>query len=743
MPLGSFRLNSLAKYIVQVIGELLPGNFYTAGTNTAGQFGLGFTSGTNYEPVNVSATRTLPATFVEVFNGGTHVIGLTSSGQIWGWAQNDFGQLGQGATGSPQYTPIRIGSASNWTSKISASATHTVAINSNGELWAWGSNTGGQIGQGNTTSPLSSPTRIGSANNWVECSAGSGITFAINSSGQLWACGVNTSGQLGRGNTTSPQTSLVQIGTDTNWSKIYASPQSTHVHAIRTNGTLWGWGINNGGQLGIGNTTSPQTSPVQVGTDTNWQSVSPGNGFVVAKRTTGALWIWGNNTNGELGRGNTTSPQTSPIQVGSDTNWANYSAGSFWTIAIKNNGEMWSWGTNSSGVSGQNTLTGNTLTPTRIGTGTNWSKVSGGSASTVALTTTNELWSWGQNSNGRSAILIDYPNLFFVEHNIGKIAKISQGNSSYFLALTTTGQLWGWGSNTVGQLGQGNATVPTYSRPVRIGTASNWTDISAGSGATFAINSLGELWTCGTNSSGITGLGTTTGNTVTLTRIGTDSNWLKVSGGGSHAHAIKTNGELWGWGVNTNGQLGRGNTTSPQTTPVRIGTASNWTDVESSNSHTLVRNSNGEIFVAGNNNDGRTGLSLTSGNTLSLTRIGTATNWVKISSRHASHNLAINSSGELWAWGLNSNGELGRGNTTSPQSTPVRIGTATNWSEIATNIQNSAAINTSGQLFSWGANTNGRLGLGDTTFRSSPTQVGTDTNWSKVEIGSALLALKT
>ena len=155
--------------------------------------------------------------------------------------------------------------------------------------------------------------------NVTQVSAGGGHTVAVKTDGTLWAWGNNSNGQLGDGDTTDQWSSPVQVGTDTHWASVAAG--FDHTVAVKTDGTLWAWGSNSNGQLGDGATD--QWSPVQVGTDTHWASVAAGNASTVAVKIDGTLWAWGSNWIGQLGLGvGDMTDRWSPMQVGTDTNWA-------------------------------------------------------------------------------------------------------------------------------------------------------------------------------------------------------------------------------------------------------------------------------------------------------------------------------------------------------------------------------------------------------------------------------------
>ena len=185
-------------------------------------------------------------------------------------------------------------------------------------LWAWGQNAQGSLGLGNTTN-YSSPKQVGALITWNTVAGGNLSSFAIKTDGTLWSWGFNTSGRLGLGDVTN-RSSPVQIGALTTWSKIASGISSAGALAIKTNGTLWSWGDNASGQLGLGNTTS-YSSPKQVGALTTWSKVASGDDHLLAIKTGGTLWAWGYNGRGQLGLGDITN-RSSPVQVGAQASWS-------------------------------------------------------------------------------------------------------------------------------------------------------------------------------------------------------------------------------------------------------------------------------------------------------------------------------------------------------------------------------------------------------------------------------------
>ena len=330
--------------------------------------------------------------FVSAGNRSTMAIG--TDGSLWAWGGNSIGQLGDGTT-TNRLTPTRIGTDTDWKS-VSTGGSHTIALKADGSLWAWGENDQGQLGGGNDNrGNKSSPTRIGTETNWASVSAGHDCTIALKADGSLWAWGYNGSWILGDGIGVSFINTPTRIGTETNWASVSAG--GNHYMAIKTDGSLWAWGKTGSGELGDGTNTT-KTTPTRVGTETNWKSVSAGSSHTMAIKADGSLWAWGWNVYGQLGDG-TTTQKLIPTQISSDINWASVSAGGISTMAIKTDGSLWAWGYNGDGLLGDGTNTTRT-TPTRIGTETNWKSISKGGGS-MAIKTDDSLWAWGFNGDGQ------------------------------------------------------------------------------------------------------------------------------------------------------------------------------------------------------------------------------------------------------------------------------------------------------------------------------------------------------
>jgi alpha-tubulin suppressor-like RCC1 family protein len=271
--------------------------------------------------------------------------------ELYAWGNNTEGEVGDGTTENKS-NPVQIGTLTNWGS-VSSGDNITAAIKLNGTLWGWGLNVRGAIGDG-TVIYRSSPVQIGALTNWSQVSFGVGNvhTASVKTDGTLWGWGTNSVGQIGD-NTQVYRSSPVQIGALTNWSQVDAG--SLHTAAVTTSGELYAWGVADGGRLGNGLESGNILSPIQIGALTNWSQVSAGNEHTASVKTDGTLWIWGSNLYARLGDGTVIS-RSSPVQIGALTNWSQVSAGNFHSAAVKADGTIWTWGNNGSGRLGDNTV---------------------------------------------------------------------------------------------------------------------------------------------------------------------------------------------------------------------------------------------------------------------------------------------------------------------------------------------------------------------------------------------------
>jgi len=316
--------------------------------------------------------------------------------RLFSWGKNNLGQLGLNNV-IDRSSPTQVGANTNWSLVQTVSADSGITTKTDGTLWSWGYNLQGQLGL-NDIVDRSSPVQVGTATNWNRVTGTiSGGILATKTDGTLWVWGGNGDGQLGLNNVIY-RSSPTQVGANTNWNRLNVNSMGASI-ATKTDGTLWTWGSGFAGVLGQNNNIS-RSSPTQVGTGTNWFLVSCGNGVnALATKTDGTLWSWGLNTNGQLGLNDIVN-RSSPVQVGTATNWSQINVGRLNSMATTTDGTLWSWGLNTNGQLGLNDIV-NRSSPVQVGSTTNWNLVSMTRYSAVTTKTNGTLWSWGLNTNGQ------------------------------------------------------------------------------------------------------------------------------------------------------------------------------------------------------------------------------------------------------------------------------------------------------------------------------------------------------
>ena len=325
------------------------------------------------------------------------------------WGKNEMGELGQNQsyaqiTGAS--SPIQI--PGEWKSvEVAYEGASTGGIKSDGTLWMWGANRTGCLGlnQGlGWGTGVSSPIQVGTEGTWAQVSSADEARLAVKTDGTLWSWGYNNYGGLGQDDTIQ-RSSPTQIP-GTNWSTSgnqQVSVSKSSSGAIKTDGTLWVWGRNSHGTLGQ-NESSPgdsYSSPVQI--PGSWSNVALTYRAGQGVKTDGTLWSWGYDASGEAGINQIAIISfSSPVQVGTDTNWSiSGGKGQTWKYALKTDGTMWVYGSGGDGVFGQGIQDVKFSSPTQI-PGTTWktTEIIRGQSMTAGIKTDGTLWVWGKNESG-------------------------------------------------------------------------------------------------------------------------------------------------------------------------------------------------------------------------------------------------------------------------------------------------------------------------------------------------------
>lgn len=341
--------------------------------------------------------------------GGWHSAVICTDSTVKCFGENETGQLGNAAN-TDSNVPVAAGTL---TGVIAVSAggdqleAHTMALKADGTVWAWGSNLYGGLGNGTTTN-TNVPVQTLLLTDIVAITAGSGWhSVGLKSDSTVWAWGWNTDGQLGD-NTIVDKAIAAQVPGLTGVVAIAAGRY--HTMALKSDGTVWTWGDNVSGQIGNGVTGTDQLTPLQVSGLTNVVKIACGRFFSLALKSDSTLWTWGENLYGQLGDGTTTDRNT-PVQVSGISGVTDVVCGAFEVHAKRADNTLWAWGRNTYGNLGDNTVTNRSL-PVQMQNGSDVVGMASGTNFFLAYKTDGTLWGCGRNLSGQLG------DGSFTQHNV-------------------------------------------------------------------------------------------------------------------------------------------------------------------------------------------------------------------------------------------------------------------------------------------------------------------------------------
>ena len=617
-----------------------------------------------------------------------HCLGTDNA--VYAGGYNDTGQLGLGRVSAFENTfSAALGPASSNVIEMSAASKHSIILKDDGSLYAVGDNSYKQLGIKNFNDSFSTVyvrTGLEFDLGSIQAIATSGAsTMILTKDNKVYGVGANNFGQLGLGYTSSSVTTFTAaIGAGaSDVMKISMGINTAYI--IKNDGSVWGTGYNNSGQLGLGYTSLSVTTftPAIGAGASDVKKITMGYGYSLIIKNDGSVWGTGNNYYFNLGLGDgVSSVSTFTAAIGEATSGVTDISGSFYESAIvKDNIPYFA--------------------------GVNFKYYLGGNQDFFYEFTKQYIDASIKNIVSSTNLIYNSGNYLKVEDKsntiLKKIKEISSG-FGHVMVLTEDNMLYGMGANDYGQLGlkrhiYGGVPELTYIR-------NNVSNVSCGESFTMIIDSSGTVSGTGDNSKGQLGLESTSSK-LSFTSNTTPVTASMISCGGSHTMIIGTNNSLSGTGRNNYGQLGNGTTTDTSvfteiTTPVQVKT------ISCGEEYTMIIGTNNSLSGTGRNNYGQLGNGTTT-DTSVFTEITTPVQ-VKTISCGGTHTMMIGTNNYVYGTGRNSYGQLGIGNTSDKmsftQTDPIIYADA-----ISTGKETSVVIS-NGNVSGTGDNFIGQLGLG-------------------------------
>ena len=355
---------------------------------------------------------TVPTQSNETFNykkivtsiGGDSTFVIASDDTLWAVGNNEYGQLGLGDTVNRSVL-TKVGT-DTWID-ISCYGNHAAGIKTNGTLWTWGSNDTGQLAQGDLIN-YTAPNQVGTLSVWSSVACGESHTIVTRIDGTMWGAGNNSNGQLGIGNTTNSSVLVKTSSTVTTaWVKVFCGQNSSY--ALNSDTYMYSWGNNVDGQLGLNTITASYTVPTRITALPNIINgfVSVGRAHVLAVNTSNYLYVWGNNSSGQLGTGSTTSLRI-PTRYGTGSTWWKCAAGNDYSLALTSDGTMYGSGLNNKAQLGLDDTT-NRLVFEQTSS-IFWGEMVAGKNNTVASITVAATTYGGQSYTTANTFYFDVPD---------------------------------------------------------------------------------------------------------------------------------------------------------------------------------------------------------------------------------------------------------------------------------------------------------------------------------------------
>jgi alpha-tubulin suppressor-like RCC1 family protein len=699
---------------------------------------------------SVTFTVTVGGVLKEKLAAGEYASYYIREGELYGFGNNEYWQLGLGENSEMEYAYANKLSTHVDFAAVSGGQNHAMAINDSGELRGTG-DASGVFGVDGMTA-LYEMTYIQADadgdsavdNDWVQVSAGADFTIALKADGTIWVSGLNDLGQLGLGDYTDVTTFTML--TETGWA--YVSAGKSHVLAIKTDGTVWSWGSNYEGQLGVTpGTIASRTYPEQVAGISDIVYVKAGDNSSFAIDKNGHLYAWGDDFNG-----NYIPPTTMLTADDTNTEFVKVAAGSEHALAIGANGKLYAWGRNSSAQFGDGEISGFPIitSPTVIDTNTDWTDIAAGYKHSLGERADAELYAWGLSDSGQAA---SASNVVLVPTYVDLDSTGSVGSSGLLIAMGYGHTMIHYpeypmavplavGDNSYYQLGSAIDDPTSSEMPLEITGISDIVQLTAGYRISAAVTLMGEVYYWGSLFADyIEGTGFMSTKETPSVLTGT---YVDISAGADHLLLLDDSGQAHAMGKNDMAQFcAVFPDVEGDDAPAPISGAKGISRVFAGDGTSFFIKTNGDLYGCGDNTYGQ--LAEDYGSKASISAFEwllftSDLDWTFITSANK-RTHGIDSEGLLWSWGVEDAGELGvncadrSGSEYFPEQVLTEYSPET-WHMVAAGIEHTVGIKTDGTLWAWGSNYNGQLGvpLGELmdNFSCIPVQIGSDSNWTEV-----------
>ncbi|MGX8126442.1 RCC1 domain-containing protein [Clostridioides difficile] len=736
-------------------------SLYGCGLNSQGQLGLGDTT-------NRNTFTNISSNVKKIAYGANSTIILKNDDSLYGCGTSDMGQLGIGSVSNSR-TLIKINV--NNIKDIACGNYHTIIIRNDNKLLFCGTNRDSQIGNPNVLSyPVDVFTEYKSAEvlgynksitmnnknylikengdyicygNVKKIISNEGSTYALLESGELWVSGNNGNGQLGLNHSAS-QNYFTKVPIDNVRDIIYGWMCA---FVIKNDDTVWATGLNNYGQLGTGNTTSPNKF-IKIPID-NVKKIACGYSHVLILRNDNSLWGTGRAM--YLGIGNTSDNSILSFTRVPVEDVKDIACGYDYSIILKDDNSLLGAGANHYGQLGKisNNNIEKNFVELSIDKKIKVKEIYCGISYTLVLKNNGELYGCGINTSGQlgRSVSTDKLEQFTLIHNNTSHICNNHYNSTNTLIIDSIGRLVATGTNNYNQLGvENNKTTPitSFTTTNSILGQGNNRYIAGGGDCTFLVKTDGKVYAIGNRIGGRFGIGSDSTPASTFTRIGFEFNSTEIDYSNDFKIATtnatdymsvflkKSNGELYGVGNNTKGQLGIGNTSNCYYFyPINV---RNIKDVICGYGYNLILKKDGELLVTGDTISQKALNSRVSlfGEQNKFDLVNTITNVEKVICGSMSI-FVLTKNGKWYTTGANTYGQLGLGDEVTRDS--FSIVNMDNIKEIACGTGHTIVLTNNGEVYTAGRNADGQLGLGDNTDRNTFTKVNID-NVKKVICGA-------